>query len=74
MERVTYPSPEVQKALNERYLRHTVDLGADAETARLFGVAVVPMALVLDGSGKVLDSREGSSAPAEFAGWLRSIK
>ncbi|MCC6463738.1 MAG: hypothetical protein IT463_00195 [Planctomycetes bacterium] len=72
MERVTYPSVEVQAALKARYLRRTVDIGTDPDTARLFGVAVVPMALVLDGNGKVLDSREGSSAPAEFAAWLRA--
>lgn len=71
---MTYPSPEVQQELKQRYVRHTVNIAEDPETARLFGVAVVPQAMVLDSNGNVLSSREGNEAPADFAAWLRATK
>jgi hypothetical protein len=74
MERVTYPSDEVQAVLAARYERVHLDLREDAETAALFKPEAIPVAIVLDGNGVELARRAGFVAPAEYAAWLNDIR
>jgi hypothetical protein len=74
MERVTYPSDEVQGVLKARYERVHLDLREDAETAALFKPEAIPVAIVLDGNGVELARRAGFVEPTEYAAWLEGVQ
>lgn len=73
MERVTYPSQVVQDELANRFERVVVDLENDADAAGLFKPEAIPVAVVLDASGKELARKVGFVPPDDYAAWLNSV-
>jgi thioredoxin-like negative regulator of GroEL len=73
MDAVTHPHPAVRAALGS-WLEQRIDVSAEAELARVFGVHGVPALLALDGDGRILGRREGFVEPADLVQWLESVR
>jgi thioredoxin-like negative regulator of GroEL len=73
MERVTYPSQEVQDELARRFERVLLDVVEDADAAKAFAPQAIPVAIILDADGVELARHAGFAAPADHATWLKSV-
>ena len=73
MDTVTYPAPEVREALAS-WFEHRVDVSVSADVARVCRVPAVPVALAVDGDGRILGRREGFVEPQGFVEWLATTR
>jgi hypothetical protein len=74
MDRVTYPSPEVQSVLGARYEHVKLDVAADGtEATAPFKPEVIPVAVILDADGLELSRHTGFATPEVYASWLESV-
>ncbi len=71
MERVTYPSEEVQKALKGRYQRIVLDVQEDAEFTAGLNVNALPTAIVFNTDGTEQRRHTGHAEPIDHAEWLK---
>lgn len=72
MDAVTHPDPRVRQAL-ESWIEQRVDVSHAADLARAFGISAVPVAVAVDGHGRIHGRQEGFVAPEAYADWLRSL-
>lgn len=71
MERVTYPSEVVQRALKDRYQRVVLDVEADAQTAGKLKPEVIPTAVILTPDGVEQSRLTGFADADTYAKWLK---
>lgn len=70
MERVTYPSEVVSNVINEDYVRLVLDVEEDREAAAMFVPDAIPVAVVLDATGREIARKVGFVEPESYANWL----
>jgi thioredoxin-related protein len=73
MDAVTYPDPKVKAELSG-WLRRRADVAEEFELATTFEIAAIPTAVILDGSGAVLDRVIGFLPPEEFLARLAAAR
>jgi thioredoxin-related protein len=73
MDAVTHPHPAVRAALGS-WLEQRIDVSAEPELARVFGVHGVPALLALDGDGRILGRRTGFVEPRDLVDWLEATR
>lgn len=73
MDAVTYPDPRVRAELSH-WLERRVDISKERDLAAAFQVAAVPVAILLDPDGRVLDRVTGFVPPTDFRERLRGAR
>ena len=72
MKAQTWPNIEVAAALDGLYVPVKVDVDAASDVAREYGVSSIPTTMILDPSGKPLQTRVGFVSPDEMVRWLKA--
>ena len=73
MDAVTYPFHDVRVELSH-WIHQRVDVVADSEIAAAFGVSAIPLAVLIDGEGRILDRIVGFVEPEEFLERISSVR
>jgi thioredoxin-related protein len=73
MDAVTYPHTDVQAELSS-WIQRRFDVTEERELAAAFDVVAIPTAVLLDGSGRVLDRVIGFVEPEAFLARLAGAK
>ena len=74
MDAVTYPNDRVKAELGSWVMRKVDISEVPSEVPQAFSVVVIPVAIALDGEGRVLDRLAGFMEPGDFRDRLARIR